>query len=191
MDVIRLIPGSCLRGEDTTAHGRRRRPHGRSPHPHDACARTDRSPAGAAVMTTERSPDGSRHWSLWVLGVVIALLGLVLAVGGGWLIALGGSWYYLPAGLGLLVSGVQLVRGRMSGAWWFVAVFIGNVRWSAWEVGLDYWRWIPTLGLMVGLPFVVAPFVPRLQPWPSTTVSRAYGVVRALECGSAWGGESG
>lgn len=131
-------------------------------------------------MTTERSPDGSRHWSLWVLGVVIALLGLVLAVGGGWLIALGGSWYYLPAGLGLLVSGVQLVRGRMSGAWWFVAVFIGTVLWSAWESGLDYWRWIPRLGLMVALAFVLALLLPRLQRGPSKTVSRSLAVVMAL-----------
>ena len=131
-------------------------------------------------MTTEHLAGWSRHWSLRVLGAVVAVLGLVLAGGGGWLIALGGSWYYLPAGLGLLVSGVQLMRGRRSGAWWFAAVFVGTVLWSAWESGLDYWRWIPRLGLMVALAFVLALVLPRLSRGPSKTVSRSLAVVLAL-----------
>ena len=72
-------------------------------------------------MTTEHHAGWSSHWSLRVFGAVVAVLGLVLAACGGWLIALGGSWYYLPAGLGLLVSGIQLMRGQRSGAWWLAA----------------------------------------------------------------------
>src|SRR3546814_2354762 len=88
--------------------------------------------------------DGKRRgrgWPLPVLGAIILLLGLVLAVGGGYLAVLGGSWYYVLAGIGLVVSGVQLVRGRASGAWWFAAVFVGTLAWTIWESGLSYWRW--------------------------------------------------
>ena len=42
------------------------------------------------------------------LGGLFVLLGAVLAVGGGYLLSLGGSWYYLVAGLGLIASGVML-----------------------------------------------------------------------------------
>src|SRR5690606_23548785 len=91
-----------------------------------------------------------------LLGVVIALLGATLAIGGAVLVAAGGSWYYLPAGLGLLVAGVLLARGRAAGAWWYWAVFAGTVLWSAWESGLDYWRWVPRVGLLVALGILVA-----------------------------------
>jgi len=46
---------------------------------------------------------------------VIALIGIVLAVGGVWLVALGGSWYYLLAGLAMIVAGGLLVLGRPLG----------------------------------------------------------------------------
>src|SRR5690606_12082296 len=87
---------------------------------------------------------------------VIALLGLVLAIGGAMLLAAGGSWYYLPAGIGLLVSGVLLALGRASGAWWYWAVLAATVPWAAWESGLDYWRWVPRVGLLVALGILVA-----------------------------------
>lgn len=116
-------------------------------------------------------PDSSttprmHPWRM-LLGLVIALLGLVLAIGGGMLIAAGGSWYYLPAGIGLVVSGVLLVRGRMAGAWWYWAVLAATVLWSAWESGLDYWRWVPRLGLLVALGILVALLQPRLVGGPS------------------------
>ena len=51
-----------------------------------------------------------------VLGVVIGVIGLVLAVGGAWLAGLGGSWYYVITGVLMVVSGVLLFRGRRIGA---------------------------------------------------------------------------
>src|SRR3546814_382931 len=119
--------------------------------------------------------DGKRRgrgWPLPVLGAIILLLGLVLAVGGGYLAVLGGSWYYVLAGIGLVVSGVQLVRGRASGAWWFAAVFVGTLAWTIWESGLSYWRWIPRLGLVVVLGFFVALLAPRLAGWRSRGLAR-------------------
>ena len=44
--------------------------------------------------------------ALAVFGIFLGCSGLALAAGGIELITLGGSWYYLPAGLGLLLAGV-------------------------------------------------------------------------------------
>ena len=60
-------------------------------------------------VETRRAPPPTRHpwgrWAVQALGAVLLLIGLILAVGGAWLAALGGSWYYLLAGLGLVASG--------------------------------------------------------------------------------------
>ena len=49
-------------------------------------------------------PPSQRPRPPWAL----ALAGLFFLIGGGKLISLGGSWYFLLAGLGLLLSGLQL-----------------------------------------------------------------------------------
>jgi quinoprotein glucose dehydrogenase len=118
--------------------------------------------------------DNSRkgHWLLPPLGLLIALVGLALAAGGGWLITLGGSWYYLLAGLGMLASGVQLIRARSSGFWWYVLVFAGTLLWTIWESGSDYWRWVPRMGLVTAFGFFVALLAPHLQRPVSRTLSR-------------------
>jgi quinoprotein glucose dehydrogenase len=133
-------------------------------------------------MPTIIHDDGrrGRDWPLLVLGTITLLLGLVLAVGGAYLASLGGSWYYVLAGIGLVVAGVQLARRRASGAWWFALVFVGTLLWSIWESGLSYWRWIPRFGLVVVLGFFVALLAPRLAGWRSHALSRASAAVLAL-----------
>ena len=74
-----------------------------------------------------------------VLGVLTALAGAVLAGAGAWLVALGGSWYYLPAGLVLLAVGVLLVRRRPAALGLMAALVAATLAWSLWEVGLDWW----------------------------------------------------
>jgi quinoprotein glucose dehydrogenase len=73
------------------------------------------------------------------------ICGLVIAIGGGWLIALGGSFYYLPAGLGLLLSGVLLMARRAEGALAYLVVFLATLIWAWWEVGTDGWALVPRL----------------------------------------------
>ncbi|MCI2262523.1 membrane-bound PQQ-dependent dehydrogenase, glucose/quinate/shikimate family [Xanthomonas indica] len=119
-------------------------------------------------------------WPLRLLGGACALIGVVLAAGGAWLLALGGSWYYLVAGLGLAISGVQLWRARRSGALWFAATFLLSLLWAAWESGTDYWRWVPRMGLMVFLALLLALLLPRLDRPFSRTLSRALAAVLAL-----------
>ena len=57
------------------------------------------------------------RWPLVAIGVIFILVGLPLVIGGAWLLMLGGSFYYLPAGLAFVASGALLVLGRPLGAW--------------------------------------------------------------------------
>ena len=73
----------------------------------------------------------------------MALIGVVLSIGGIWLAALGGSAYYFIAGIGLIASGVLLARRRLAGAWLYCAVFVGTLIWAFAEVGTDNWALVP------------------------------------------------
>jgi len=86
---------------------------------------------------------GPAMWGVMALGAIFALIGLVLAGGGGWLLALGGSPYYLLAGLGLLASGFFLIRQDVTGVWIYVAVWVATLIWALWEVGLNGWALLP------------------------------------------------
>ncbi|TBU83475.1 membrane-bound PQQ-dependent dehydrogenase, glucose/quinate/shikimate family [Pseudomonas daroniae] len=113
-------------------------------------------------MTEIHQRRAGRDPLLLLFGGLIGLVGVLLAAGGGWLAVLGGSWYYLIAGVGLLIAGVLLARRRRSGAGWFAAVFVGTLIWAAWESGLNYWRWIPRLDVVLILAIIVALLLPRL-----------------------------
>ena len=115
-------------------------------------------------MSPSPKPHGLAGGLIAALGVVLALIGLVLTGGGGWLIAVGGSWYYLLAGLGLIASGVLLVMGRLLGAWIYIGVFLLTLIWALWEVGLDGWGLLPrVVAPAVLLAFVLAA-LPALKP---------------------------
>jgi quinoprotein glucose dehydrogenase len=85
-----------------------------------------------------------------LLGVLIALMGLILAGGGAYLAALGGSWYYVLAGVTFLAAGYLMIKGRIAGVYTYVGAFAFTSVWTFWEIGLSGWQLIPRL---------VAPFV--------------------------------
>jgi quinoprotein glucose dehydrogenase len=72
-------------------------------------------------------------------GIVYGLIGIALLVGGVWLTALGGSLYYLLAGIGLLITGGLLIARRRAALWVYTVVLIGTLAWSVWEIGFDWW----------------------------------------------------
>ncbi|WP_454883283.1 outer membrane protein assembly factor BamB family protein [Sphingomonas oryzagri] len=95
-----------------------------------------------------------------ITGLVAALIGLVLAIGGIDLLRLGGSLYYLLAGLGLIASGALIILRRRLGFWIYATVLLLTLLWSLVEVGLDGWALVPrlvapaVLGLWISLPWV-------------------------------------
>lgn len=113
------------------------------------------------------SPDQNRKpIFLIILSILLVLIGVVMATGGVWLLVLGGSFYYLPAGLGLVASGALLWRLRPAGVWVYVAVYVLTLVWAIWEAGLNVWALVPrTVGPSVLLWLVIAasPFVMRVS----------------------------
>lgn len=62
---------------------------------------------------------------LVVLTVLFAAFcGLYMFIGGIWLITLGGSWYYLIAGLIMLVVTIMLWGGRRSALWLYAILLL-------------------------------------------------------------------
>lgn len=98
-----------------------------------------------------------------LLGVVIALIGLTLTIGGGQLIMLGGSPYYLIVGLLMILSGGLLALLRTAGAWLYVLIFIGTALWALWEVGLNGWALVPRVIAPLVLLILVVLSFPALK----------------------------
>ncbi|WP_240733239.1 hypothetical protein [Kerstersia gyiorum] len=90
------------------------------------------------------------------------MLGLVLVGGGGYLISLGGSWFYLLAGLALAGTGIGLWQAR-AWAWWLSLVLLAaSAIWSYSEIGTDFWQWVPRLITFLVVALVATLAAPRL-----------------------------
>ncbi|MFW3899631.1 glucose/quinate/shikimate family membrane-bound PQQ-dependent dehydrogenase [Pseudomonas bharatica] len=104
------------------------------------------------------SADGTR-WLPRLLGVLLLLMGMALVAGGIKLMQLGGSLYYLIAGIGFAVSGIMLLALRKHALGLYGLVLLGSTAWALWEVGLDWWQLVPRLSLWFALGVVL------LLPW--------------------------
>lgn len=95
-----------------------------------------------------------------ILGVALLAMAIALVVGGGQLIGLGGSWYYLLAGLGVGATALMLLTHRGQALLVFALMLAGSTVWAWWEVRLDWWQLVPRLalwfvvGLVLWLPWV-------------------------------------
>jgi quinate dehydrogenase (quinone) len=78
-----------------------------------------------------------------ITGLILVVVGLPLAYGGGLLIGLGGSFYYLVAGIGLIASGLLLAMHRSRGVWLYGIIYLGTLVWAVTEVGDDFWPLVP------------------------------------------------
>ena len=116
------------------------------------------------------STDRRGGWVAVALGVILGLIGLVLAGGGVWLVSLGGSPYYLVAGIALIASGALIGLRNVLGVWLYALVFVGTVIWAFWESGADVWALVPRIvgpAVLMVLVLLVVPLM-RRRPlgWP-------------------------
>ena len=73
-------------------------------------------------------------------GLVFLAIGLALGGGGIWLAWLGGSWYYVIAGLGFLLTAALLYRRKGAALWVYAVLVVGTLGWAVWEIGFDWWQ---------------------------------------------------
>jgi quinoprotein glucose dehydrogenase len=115
-------------------------------------------------------------WAATILAIVMAIIGIVLTIGGAWLAVLGGSLYYLIAGIALLVSAWLLFRGRLLGAWIYVGLFILTAIWGFAESRGNAWAMVPWLAAPLMILIWTLLVMPTLAPGGGR------------HWGAAWGG---
>ena len=120
-------------------------------------------------MARDRAPavNPVAHWATMILAAALIALGVIIGAGGIWLLTLGGSWYYAIAGLGLVATGVLLIKGRMLGVFVYVATFLFTLVWAFWEAGLDGWALLPRLAgpaVLLVLVLLTIPVLRRRDP---------------------------
>lgn len=77
------------------------------------------------------------------------LTAIYLLAGGGWLIAIGGSPYYLATGLVLLVVAWLIARRHPAAFLLYALVLVGTAGWGLWESGPDFWALVPRCDVLV------------------------------------------
>jgi quinoprotein glucose dehydrogenase len=90
---------------------------------------------------------------------LLLIMGLALLAGGIKLSLLGGSLYYLLAGIGITLTGLLLLATRRAALGLYALVLFASTVWALWEVGLDWWQLVPRLALLFALGIVM------LLPW--------------------------
>ncbi|MFT8807258.1 membrane-bound PQQ-dependent dehydrogenase, glucose/quinate/shikimate family [Gluconobacter sp.] len=91
--------------------------------------------------------------------ILLALVGLFLLGGGGYLLILGGSWFYALLGLVMLAAAGISFRNPLLAARLYAALLLVATIWSVLEVGFDIW------GLEVRLFTLVGIAAWMLLPW--------------------------
>nr|AAD23735.1 glucose dehydrogenase [Tatumella morbirosei] len=93
---------------------------------------------------------------------------LWLIIGGGWLLAIGGSAYYLISGIVMAVFTVMLLKKRSCAFYLYSLILLGTAIWAWCESGLDFWALAPRLDIWVlfGI-WMILPFVYRQLAAPN------------------------
>ncbi|TCR93260.1 glucose/quinate/shikimate family membrane-bound PQQ-dependent dehydrogenase [Rhizobium sp. BK376] len=102
--------------------------------------------------------------------ILFILIGLALSGGGGWLIALDGSPFYLFAGLMFLITAVLLMMRQAIALWVYAFLVLAALIWAIWEVGFDWWQLGPRGGLIILLGlWLLTPWIRRPLGFRSST----------------------
>lgn len=142
-------------------------------------------------MSTEGASSPSRRLPS-LLGILLLLMGLALLAGGIKLSMLGGSLYYVLAGIGLTLTGLLLLAGKRAALGLYALVLFASTLWSLWEIGLDWWQLVPRLSLWFALGVVLLlPWFrrPLLRDGPAPIGTAALSVAVVLAGGAAIGSQ--
>src|SRR5262245_35563962 len=95
------------------------------------------------MLVTRSVHRGLGGWLVIILAAILILIGAVLLAGGAWLVALGGSWYYVIAAAGLIACGIAMLLGSIAAVWLYLLTYAFTWAWAVWEVGLNGWPLVP------------------------------------------------
>ncbi|MGA1801053.1 glucose/quinate/shikimate family membrane-bound PQQ-dependent dehydrogenase [Rhizobium sp. HT1-10] len=111
--------------------------------------------------------------AITITSILFILIGLALGGGGGWLVALGGSPFYLFAGVMFVVTGALLWMRRAAALWVYAVLVLAALGWAVWEVGFDWWQLGPRGGLIIVLGlWLLTPWIRRPLGFRGTTGTR-------------------
>ncbi|ATN37141.1 membrane-bound PQQ-dependent dehydrogenase, glucose/quinate/shikimate family (plasmid) [Rhizobium sp. ACO-34A] len=126
------------------------------------------------------SVPGWKRVLLLALGTVMALSGLVLAAGGAKLATLGGSWYYLIAGIAMILAGVLYALRKPVAAAVLAVLTVYTLIWALYEVGFSFWPMVPRLAPFLVMGLIAALIHPLLTNGRNKGPSFAVAAVFAL-----------
>ncbi|MBY3447773.1 glucose/quinate/shikimate family membrane-bound PQQ-dependent dehydrogenase [Rhizobium laguerreae] len=112
--------------------------------------------------------------------IFFIIIGLTLGGGGLWLVTLGGSAFYLFAGLMFLITAGLLLMRKAVALWVYAVLVVAALAWAIWEVGFDWWQLGPRGGMIILLGlWLLTPWIRRplglrsptgityaANPWP-------------------------
>ena len=78
-------------------------------------------------------------WALRITAILIGIIGLPMIWFGGELALIGGTPYYLGAGILLSLSAVELWRAERRGFFLYAALLLLTLAWAVYEAGTDFW----------------------------------------------------
>ncbi|KEC76059.1 UNVERIFIED_ORG: quinoprotein glucose dehydrogenase [Rhizobium esperanzae] len=105
-----------------------------------------------------------------VTSILFIIIGLTLGGGGLWLVTLGGSAFYLFAGLMFLITAGLLLMRKAVALWVYAVLVVAALAWAVWEVGFDWWQLGPRGGMIILLGlWLLTPWIRRPLGFRSPT----------------------
>ena len=118
-------------------------------------------------------PQAKSHiiFKIWcfILGLALLITGVFYIIGGGKLISLGGSWYFLIAGLIITASAFFIFKKKATGVWLYALAFIGTVIWALIDAGFEFWPLHSRLMFPAGPPAAVMLTLPSIRKYQYQT----------------------
>lgn len=108
------------------------------------------------------------------IAIIMAVFAAPLLIGGTYLLSLGGSAYYVIAGITMLVTAFLLFKRHWSAYRLYTIFIIATLAWALWESGFYWWALATRLGfpLIFGL-LMLLPWVSNKMQGNKTRVSKS------------------
>ncbi|ARQ57472.1 quinoprotein glucose dehydrogenase [Rhizobium sp. Kim5] len=105
-----------------------------------------------------------------ITSILFIIIGLALGGGGFWLVTLGGSLFYLFAGLMFLITAGLLLMRKAVALRVYAVLVVAALAWAVWEVGFDWWQLGPRGGMIILLGlWLLTPWIRRPLGFRSPT----------------------